>query len=165
MITPININPLNVTKDTYCECANCGFKVKIYWKNKLINTDSEFDMENILYEPCPKCGKLLGSRDNFKELLIKRVQFACDLCDYMQKKQSFNIDLLMEYKKVFENFLESEKIDDLKEINKIFYRPSLEGAETDFTTVTIVNFTNKSVSLGDQLMQIQNLITNIEQAV
>jgi hypothetical protein len=164
MIKPIKVNPLNVTKHTYSECANCGYKVSIYWENRLINTDSEDDMENIQYEPCPKCGQPLGSKEDFLTILKQKVVIANQLCDHLIKVQSTNMGLIKEYQDVFNVYLKTENIDDLKKINGIFFRPSLEGSETDYTTITSVNFNNRNISLGDLIMQIQDLITSIEGA-
>lgn len=164
MIKPIKVNPLNVTKYTYSECSNCGFKVNIYWENRLINTDSENDMENIQYEPCPKCGKPLGSKEDLLKILKQKVDLANQLCDYLLKTQSMNNNLINEYRNIFIKFLQKENLDGLKEINKIFFRPSMEGAETDYTTITLVDFNNERISLGNLIMQIQNLIISIESA-
>lgn len=164
MIKPIKVNPLNVTKHTYSECANCGFKVNIFWENRLINTDSETDTEDIQYEPCPKCGKPLGSKEDLLIILKQKVNIASQLCDHLLKIQSTNKDLIKEYQNVFGDYLQSGDVDDLRKLNGIFFRPSLEGAETDYTTSTSVNINNGNISLDDLIMQIQDLIASMERA-
>lgn len=162
MIKPIKITALNTTKFTYSECKSCGFNVEIYWQNRLINTDKKSDIEDMLFEPCPKCGKKLGDKEDFLELLENRVTTAIQICDYLLKDSKNKTGLINEYKNIFDNYLDSKDIDDLKAVNGVFYRPSLEGSETDFTTVTKINLDNQYISLDDLIEEIQNLIINIE---
>lgn len=164
MIKPIKVNPLNVTKHTYSERVNCGFKVNIFWENRLVNTDSETDMEDIQYEPCPKCGKSFGSKEDLLIILKQKADNANQLCSHLLKVQSMNKDLIKEYQNVFAVFLQSNDIDEFRKLNVIYCRPSLEGSETDYTTITPVNFNNRNISLDDLIVQIQDLITILERA-
>ena len=66
---------------------------------------------------------------------------------------------------MFDTFLKDKKIDVLKEINGIFYRPSPEGSVTDFTTVTKVNFNGIYISLDDLVEDIQRLMLSVENAL
>jgi len=162
MIKAIKITPLNTTKHTYSECKNCGFKANIYWENRIINTDSQIDMENILYEPCPKCGKTLGSKEDFLLILKDKIALASRLIEHLLGVQVMNKGLLMEYREVFSDFLKNQDIDSLKKLNEIFFRASPEGSETDFTTITSVNFEGSYISLNELIIDIQKLIACIE---
>ena len=120
------------------------------------------DMEDVLYEPCPKCGKILGSKNDFIKILKDKVEMAISVCNYLLNKSSNNGGLIREYRNVFDTFLKDKDIDALKEINGIFYRPSPEGSVTDFTTVTKVNFNGKYISLDDLIEDIQRLMLGVE---
>ena len=165
MIKPIKTTPINTTKYTYSECRHCGFNVEIYWENRLINTDSMSDMEDILFEPCPKCGKILGSKNDFIIILGDKVETAVSVCNYLLNDSSNNEGLIKEYRNMFDTFLKDKDINTLKEIDGIFYRPSPEGSTTDFTTVTKVNFNCKYISLDDLIEDIQRLLLSIENAL
>lgn len=165
MIKPIKINALNTTKFTYSECKQCGFNVQIYWENKIINTDKKIDLENMLLEPCPKCGKNLGDRTDFMIILREKTQTALSICNFLLKDvpSTSNKGLINEYKMIFEDYLNNENLEILDQINGVYYRPSLEGSATDFTTVTKVNFNNQYLSLDDLIGDIQHIIRIIEQ--
>lgn len=60
MIKPIGISPINTTNRAYFECKSCGTKNTLVFKNRIINTDNEGDVEDLDEEPCPNCGKKLG---------------------------------------------------------------------------------------------------------
>jgi hypothetical protein len=114
---------------------------------------------------CPKCGKILGSKNDFLTILRNKVEIAVNLCNYLLRDASTNSGLIKEYKNIFDTFLEDENIDILKEINGTFYRPSPEGSVTDFTTVTKINFNNGYISLDDLIEDIQKLMLSVEGAL
>ena len=65
MIKPINITPLNTSKDLYFECEVCGSGGTIYLTNSLINTDNQGDPEpNTQMNDfvCPKCRTRLSKK-------------------------------------------------------------------------------------------------------
>jgi len=122
-------------------------------------------MEDILFESCPKCGKILGSKNDFMIILNDKVETAIGVCSYLLNNSSNNGGLIKEYRNIFNTFLKDKNSDFLKEINGIFYRPSPEGSVTDFTTVTKVNFNGKYISLDDLIEDIQRLMLGVENAL
>jgi predicted SprT family Zn-dependent metalloprotease len=55
MIKPINISPLNTSKELQYECEKCGDKGTMCLTNRIINTDNEGSPLEELDEICQKC--------------------------------------------------------------------------------------------------------------
>jgi len=65
MIKPINISPLNTSKELYFKCEKCGTYGNMYLTNFIINTDNQGNPEaNAQLEnfKCPRCGNELYKR-------------------------------------------------------------------------------------------------------
>lgn len=157
MIRPVDVTPLNTTHYAYCECKHCKFNAKIYLQDRVINTDSDVDLQELLFEPCPKCGRILGTQDDVKNAIKSTVNEAITLCNKLEK-ETINKNLVNDYKSVLRLFVTNEKVEDLYKLEEIFARPSPEGAVTDFTTITKVNLNDKYISLDELLEDLRRLV-------
>lgn len=61
MIKPINTSPLDTSNHASFECKKCGAKGVITFTNKIINVDSQSDMDYLSDMECPKCNVKLGT--------------------------------------------------------------------------------------------------------
>lgn len=53
MIKTLNITPLNTATQVYIDCVNCGTKGIL--EHNLINTDNNYELEELQKELCPTC--------------------------------------------------------------------------------------------------------------
>ncbi|OGZ31684.1 MAG: hypothetical protein A3H02_01290 [Candidatus Niyogibacteria bacterium RIFCSPLOWO2_12_FULL_41_13] len=59
MIKPINITPLNTSKELIFECKKCKLHGIMHLENSIINTDSEANPLRPLDFDCPQCKEKL----------------------------------------------------------------------------------------------------------
>lgn len=55
MIKPINITPLNTSKELIFRCKKCGYNGTMHLENSMIDTDNEANPITPLDFDCPQC--------------------------------------------------------------------------------------------------------------
>jgi DNA-directed RNA polymerase subunit RPC12/RpoP len=59
MIRPINISPLNTSRELQYECGSCQAKGVLHLENSIINVNNDLHpLEEMDYD-CPHCGRRL----------------------------------------------------------------------------------------------------------
>ena len=59
MIKPINISPLNTSRDLEYRCNSCGKGGTMHLENTIVNTDNNGNPVDELDYDCRECGKKL----------------------------------------------------------------------------------------------------------
>jgi len=159
MIKPVNISPLYTTNHTYIKCDSCGYETTITWKNRTINVDSDFDMEDLQKELCPECQLPLADREAVLEILGKKVELGSHAIEHLLKQAHNNKGLLEEYGNVFLKYSGNKDIEELRKLKQIYNRPALEGSNADFTMITEILINRRPVNLGEIVAEIGDLLS------
>jgi len=77
-------------------------------------------------------------------------------------RDDVNKILLNEFNNVLIEYQKTRKIEILKKLREIDSRPSLEGADTDFTTGMSLPLDGEYTALGQLIIDIEELVSKIE---
>ena len=161
MIKPVNISPTDDTNKVYVECPECSFKTTLAWNNKTINTDNDLEMQDLLFEECPECCSVLTSKDEFKRILLNKIEESVIIINYLMRDNTLDTDLLKEYQKIFTTYNETKDIERLRSLSNLFHRSSDEAERTDFTTATSVEINGRYVNLAENILFIEKIIARV----
>lgn len=104
----------------------------------------------------------MGDDKGIKEKLNKTIEKAIRLIDVLYGRSESNKELLDEFKAVLLDYQENGDLIISRKLREIDSRPSKEGADTDFTTGTSLQFDGRYVSLQDLILEIEDLVISIE---
>lgn len=103
------------------------------------------------------------NKDQFMKQLDDKVEtMARFINEVLQPRNDTNINLLEDFKKVLANYQKEENIQVLKKLREIESRPIIEGAETDFTSGMSLSLDGQYHSLGELIIDIEDLVFEIE---
>lgn len=77
---------------------------------------------------------------------------------FLYPRKDVNHQILDRYISVFSKYQKSKNTDDLTKFRDVYYRPSIEGADTDFTE-------GISLNVGDNYKSLMSLFDELEKLI